>query len=198
MTIKLIFRAFYAIVLLFFVLGCGGEKKEDNSSSNTPEKEKVEDSQESKTVKEKALLTAPKPTSAYDAYRAISRYRSKINSNNLYADYVWGELDSLQAMINDLRSSGKTHFKMYFGLDERTNCGTTSNNLNIIFEGAVLASPCNPDNCESCQLNEDPVGEGYSKTYNLNHPCPPPRCSGRSRYYFYDNLDKGKLRNKPE
>lgn len=187
-------KSMFYLVLLVFINSCQPKDTKKESSGNN---EAFEGSTSSDWNKFENINVDP--IEVREAYLMAKNYKAKIDTNNKWGDYVRSDIPSMIAMLKKMDSAGKTHVKMYFGVSTKKDCnGRYVDNLTLFFEGGKAIGDCKESkDCDSCTLNEDHYLEGL-KPYNIVHPCPPPPCSGYSRYYIYTKDKEGKLRDNPE
>lgn len=130
-----------------------------------------------------AEAACEEPTSLITQAQAkemVELYSRKLNSENNLTQYVTKDIEELEKMLAYFKCHGKTHVKFYFGMTPFENGEKTVDRLTIFMEGAKECGSPEPGDV-NCFDDGDPADE--IKPFDLTHPCPPPVCTGRSRYY---------------
>jgi len=188
---NLLVKIWYSVLLSCFFMACQSPEpvKEPVDSTAAPGVAQKFDLDKFNSIK-------VVPIEEYDAFVMARDYRAKVNKSGKWGDYVRSDIPSMIKMLLKMDSAGQTHVKMYFGVSTKKDCyGKEFDNLTLFFEGAKVEGDCiESRNCDSCTLNESQSMRGL-KPYNIVHPCPPPPCSGYSRYYIYKDTVKKKVKN---
>lgn len=155
------------------------------SCSNQPqeqeEKEKTDSTNQVQAMGAEAACEEPNSLiTQAKAKEMVELYSQKLNSQKDLTQYVSKDIEELEKMLTYFKCHGKTHVKFYFGMSPYDNGEKTVERLTIFMEGAKECSSPEPGDV-NCLEDGDPADE--IKPFDLNHPCPPPKCSGRSRYY---------------